>query len=151
MSAHEVTFLPGGAATDNRGIVSFVNEFPFQNYKRFYTIQNHDVGYVRAWHGHRFEEKAYFVISGKVLVGTVKIDNWDAPSPDCPVQTNVLSVDKPGMLFIPGGYANGFMNLSPDAKVMLFSNFSLEESLADDIRFDPKFWDPWSGYLPEVN
>lgn len=140
-------FMPGGLANDNRGIVSFVNEFPFENYKRFYTIQNHEVGFVRAWHGHRYESKAYFVLAGEVVVGTVKIDDWDNPSTDCEVQTMVLSSDRPGILLIPGGYANGFMSLTADAKVILFSNFTLDESKADDIRFEPRRWDPWAQYL----
>ena len=136
--------MPGGISTDHRGQVAFVNEFPFIEYKRFYIIENHEVGFVRAWHGHKFEAKAYFVLSGEALVGAVKIDDWDAPSSNCPVSTRVLSEENPGVLFIPGGHANGFMSLKPNTRVMLFSDFTLEESLNDDIRFDPFIWDPWT-------
>jgi dTDP-4-dehydrorhamnose 3,5-epimerase-like enzyme len=143
----EITFLEGGLATDNRGSVSFVNEFPFTQFKRFYTIKNHAPGFVRAWHGHQHESKAYFITSGVVVVGAVKVDDWTNPSPDLPVHTQVMSAEKPGILFIPGGHANGFMSLTEDAQVLLFSNFSLEESLEDDIRFDPRFWNPWESFL----
>lgn len=144
MSSQTVSFLPGGLSTDSRGTVSFVNGFPFSDYKRFYLIQNHEVGFVRAWHGHKFEAKAYFVLSGEAMVGAVRIDDWADPSADCPVTTHILNSSEPGLLLIPGGYANGFMSLKPDTKVMLFSDFTLEESLNDDIRFDPFRWDPWT-------
>lgn len=144
----EITFLEGGLASDDRGSVSFVNEFPFAEFKRFYTIKNHAPGYVRAWHGHQREYKAYFISSGTVVVGAVKVDDWTNPSPDLPVHTQVMSFDKPGILFIPGGHANGFMSLTQDAQVLLFSNFSLAESLKDDIRFDPTFWNPWDSFIP---
>lgn len=148
MIPQTVTFLPGGKAEDARGQVTFVNEFPFQDFKRFYTITNHDIGFVRAWHGHKLESKAYFVISGSVQVGAVKIDDWSNPSQDCHVETHILKAGEPGVLFIPGGYANGFKSLTQDAKVIIFSNFTLEESLNDDYRFDPFYWNPWNQINP---
>ena len=142
----EVTFLEGGLATDERGTVSFVNDFPFTQFKRFYSIQNHKPGFVRAWHGHKNEYKAYFVSAGTVVVGVVKVDDWENPSTDLPVHTQVMSSDKPGILFIPGGHANGFMSLTHGAQVLLFSNFTLQQSLEDDTRFDPKLWNPWANF-----
>lgn len=142
----EITFLEGGIASDNRGSLSFVNTFPFTEFKRFYTIRNRAPGFVRAWHGHQYESKAYFITSGTVVVGAVKVDNWSNPSADLPVNTQIMSVDKPGILFIPGGHANGFMSLTNNAQVLLFSNFSLQDSLEDDIRFDPRFWNPWDSF-----
>jgi dTDP-4-dehydrorhamnose 3,5-epimerase-like enzyme len=142
--SESVSFLPGGLSTDHRGQVSYVNGFPFSKYKRFYVIENHEVGFVRAWHGHKYEAKAYYVLSGEALVGAVQIDDWDDPSTNCPITMHTLSATEPGILFIPGGHANGLMSLKPNTKVMLFSDFTLEESLKDDIRFDPYRWDPWT-------
>jgi dTDP-4-dehydrorhamnose 3,5-epimerase len=55
----------------------------------------------------------------------------------------VLSAKKPSVLFIPPGYANGFMSLTAQLKLMFFSTSTLEESAGDDIRFDSRLWDPW--------
>ncbi len=150
MTSETVSFLPGGRAADHRGQVSFVNGFPFVDYKRFYIIENHEVGFVRAWHGHKFESKAYFVLSGEALVGAVQIDDWEEPSPNCEVTMHTLRAHEPGILFVPSGYANGFMSLVPNTRVMLFSDFTLEESLNDDFRFDPYRWDPWSAIQREL-
>jgi dTDP-4-dehydrorhamnose 3,5-epimerase len=78
-----------------------------------------------------------------MLIACVRIDDWEKPSPDLPVQRFVLSAKTPAVLFIPAGYANGNMSLTADAKAIFFSTSSLEESKGDDIRYDARLWDPW--------
>ena len=134
----------GALAADDRGEVAFVNDFDFAGVKRFYLVSNHRAGFVRAWHGHRHESKYVTVVQGAMLIACVKVDSWDKPSPDLPVQRFVLSAKAPAVLFIPAGYANGNMSLSPDAKAMFFSTSTLEESKGDDIRFEARLWDPWA-------
>ena len=58
------------------------------------------------------------VVQGSMLVCAVKIDNWDAPSPTLPIHRYVLSDRSPAVLYIPAGYANGFMSLTEDAKIL---------------------------------
>jgi dTDP-4-dehydrorhamnose 3,5-epimerase len=135
--------LRGGLAVDDRGEVGFVNDFGFGDVKRFYTVANHAAGFVRAWHGHRHEAKYVLAVSGAALVCCVEIDDWDNPSVDLDVQRFVLSERSPSVLRVPEGYANGFMTLTPDAKLMFFSTSTLEESLGDDVRFPARYWNPW--------
>lgn len=139
----EPELLAGDLAVDDRGEVAFVNAFTFEGVKRFYTVANHASGHVRAWHGHRHEGKFVTVVQGAALVCCVEIDDWGSPSPTLPVRRFVLSALKPAMLAIPPGYANGFMTLTPDAKLIFFSTSTLEDSLGDDVRFPARYWDPW--------
>lgn len=139
----EVRLIDGGLAVDDRGFVSFVNGFDFRGVKRFYAVSNHGVGMVRAWHAHRKESKYVYLARGSAVVAAVRIDNWDAPGKSQPVHRYVLSEEKPSILYIPTGYANGFMSLTDDALLMFFSTSSLEESKGDDIRYDARYWDPW--------
>ena len=140
----QTRFLPGNLAVDDRGEVGFVNEFDFEGVKRFYTVRNHRQGFVRAWHAHKHEAKYVTVVEGAALIGAVAIDDWDHPSKDAPVLRQVLSADKPSVLYIPAGYANGFMSLTDDAKLMFFSNSTLAQSNGDDIRYDAHYWDIWN-------
>lgn len=135
--------LRGGVAKDKRGIVSFVNEFNFSGVKRFYVVENCKEGTVRAWHGHRYEEKYVFTVSGKVLIGAVKIDDWNHPSKKAKINSFLMSSGEPAILYIPKGYANGFKSLTGDAKLIFFSTSELEQSKKDDIRFDAKYWNIW--------
>ncbi len=136
--------IEGGLAIDDRGEVSFVNDFDFTGVKRFYAVINHRPGLVRAWHAHRYETKYLFAIQGSALIGAVEIDNWQNTSTDAKVWRFILSAHKPAILEIPAGYANGFMSLTEDAKLIFFSTSTLEESVGDDIRYPARHWDIWT-------
>jgi len=135
--------IKGGIAVDDRGAVSFVNDFTFSGIKRFYLVENHSRNFVRAWHGHKMEEKYVLVTKGTAIVAAVKIDDWEKPSKDQTVHKFVLSEKSPEILHIPNGYANGFMSLTDDVKIMFFSTASLAESAKDDYRYNARYWDPW--------
>ena len=75
----EVRLIEGGLAADDRGIVSFVNDFDFQGVKRFYTVTNHRAGFVRAWHAHRREGKYITVVQGAAIVGAVPLTIGNSP------------------------------------------------------------------------
>jgi len=134
----------GALAVDDRGAVGFVNDFDFAGVKRFYTVENHAAGFVRAWHGHRHEAKYVTVVRGAMLLACVEVDDWQQPSPALPIHRFVLSAQAPAVLYVPAGYANGNMSLTADAKAIFFSTASLEESKGDDVRFDARRWDPWT-------
>ena len=136
-------FFEGGMLKDERGSVSFVNRFNFRGIKRFYIVKNIRKGMVRAWHGHKHEAKYVFVVSGAAKVGVVRIDDWKHPSKRIKVHAFLLSAEKPEILYIPKGHANGFKSLTADAKLIFFSTRTLEQSKNDDIRFEPKYWDIW--------
>ena len=136
--------IEGGLAVDDRGEVSFVNDFDFAGVKRFYTVTNHQAGFVRAWHAHRCEAKYVTVLRGAAIVAAVWIDDWDNPSKDDDyVHRYVLSAHKPAVLYIPAGYANGSMSLTSDTLLAFFSTATLQESRDDDVRYDARYWDIW--------
>jgi len=135
--------IQGDIAFDDRGSVSFINDFSFHGIKRFYIVQNHVAGFVRAWHGHKKENKYALVSKGSALVGAVKINNWDNPSKDNNVHRFVLSSYKPSILFIPSGYANGFKSLTNDLQIIFFSTTTLSEAKDDDFRFPARYWNIW--------
>ncbi|MBT5111448.1 MAG: sugar epimerase [Rhodospirillaceae bacterium] len=135
--------LNGKIAVDDRGEVGFVNDFDFAEVKRFYTVANHQSGFVRAWHGHRHEAKYVTAVHGAFLVCCIKIDDWDDPASDLPVTRYILSDKTPAVIYVPAGYVNGFKSLTDGAKLMYFSTSSLEDSGNDDIRFPAQKWNPW--------
>jgi dTDP-4-dehydrorhamnose 3,5-epimerase len=140
----DARWIAGGIAVDDRGELGFVNDFNFDGVQRFYTVTNHQQGFVRAWHGHEHEAKYVTVVLGAALFGVVKIDDWQNPSRDLEVSRHVVSATNPGCLFIPAGHAHGYMTLTPGAKLMFFSTSTLEESAKDDYRFDARYWDNWN-------
>lgn len=136
----EPRLINGGISVDDRGSVSFVNDFDFLGVKRFYLVDNHRAGFIRAWHGHMMEAKYVYVPSGSALIGVVKLSEGGEQIP----QKFVLSEKNPKILYIPAGHANGFKTLQEGTKIIFFSTKTLQESLNDDIRFDYNTWDIWS-------
>jgi dTDP-4-dehydrorhamnose 3,5-epimerase-like enzyme len=143
LDATEPTLTKGGVTVDDRGTLTFCNDIDLAGVRRFYTIANHAVGRVRAWHGHRTERKLMWPLSGAMLVGIVRVDDWEAPARTNEVTRVVLSAHTPQLLIVPPGFANGTMSLVPDTVLLVLSNLSLSESIKDDIRFDARYWDPW--------
>lgn len=135
--------IAGGRAVDDRGALGFINGFDLSEFKRFYTVQNHETGFIRAWHGHLKEAKAILVLQGAALICAVRMTDTATPSKDELVKRVVLSDANTSALFIPAGFANGFKTLTPDTIILVFSSTTLDESLNDDYRFPFDYWDPW--------
>ena len=135
--------IDGGLSIDDRGQVTFINDFNFKDIKRFYMVGNHRDGFVRAWHAHKKEAKYVLVAQGAALIGVVAIDNWQKPAKSAKVERFVLSAQMPKLLYIPPGYANGFMTLTADTQLIFYSTATLEESYNDDFRYNCRYWDIW--------
>ena len=117
----DIRVLDGGLAVDDRGTVSFVNDFDFRAVKRFYKIENFSRDVIRAFHGHLKEGKFVYVATGTIILAAVPIDNVTAPSTAARVSRFVLSGRKPSIVFIPPGYANGFRTLEDNSQILFFS------------------------------
>lgn len=132
----DLKVLNGGIAVDDRGSVRFVNDFNFEGVKRFYQVENHNRGFIRAWHGHKKEGKYVYVTSGSALIGVVNMETEE-------ISKFVLSDKSPKVLWIPPGNYNGFKSLEENTKILFFSTTTLEESLGDDIREEHNKWNIW--------
>lgn len=150
--------IKGGVAIDKRGRVTFCNGFDMSEVKRFYMLENHEVGYIRAWHGHLVEAKYVVCVSGVAVVGVAEIEKVGASLPfsSLPPPSDVyyfatsklrmlFAIKEPtaftlhpngDVLYIPPGYANGHKNLVANTRLLHFSTLTHEESLGDDYRFD---------------
>lgn len=135
-------YIAGSTSTDDRGTLSFVNNFFLDGLKRFYIIENHQDQFIRAYHGHQNEWKVFIPLVGSFLVlwrdlildANGKVDFQQFATENKPKGQQVLSERSPGALVLPGGYLNGTMNLTPGAKLLVLSSSTIEESKTDDYR-----------------
>lgn len=141
--ANKPRIIEGKLFIDDRGELSFFNDFEFDSIKRMYIVSNHQSHFVRAWHGHKNESKFITVIKGSAIIGAVIVNDWDEPSKKVKVYREVLSEKNPAIFYIPAGYANGFMNIEKDTKLLIFSTSSLEDSKDDDYRYEWNYWNIW--------
>ena len=124
----ECKILNGGIFVDDRGTLRFVNEFNFDNVKRFYQVENHERGFIRAWHGHKKEGKYVYVAHGSAWIGVIYMEDTDK------IDKVVLSDKSPKILWIPPGKYNGFQTLEENTTILFFSTTTIEESKGDDYR-----------------
>ena len=116
---------------DDRGdftnISLILDENKDLTFKRSYIIQNNQPGVVRAFHGHENEGKLFYVPNGafKFIIMHMKTKEWKEYS---------LLASVPKILYVPPGYYNGFVSLTPNAILITYSTSSMEESMKDDYR-----------------
>lgn len=133
--------IEGGIYTDNRGSLFHVNDFHLMDVKRFYIIENNLDHPIRAWQGHKLETKWFYAIKGSFLIGLVKPDNWDNPSKNLIVEKITLKDSESKILKIPPGYANGIRQLENNSKLIVFSNFDINQASTDNHKFDLNSWE----------
>jgi len=133
-------FIEGQCYRDERGKLNFLNDFSLDEIVRFYEIHPANTTIVRAWQGHREEKKWFYCTAGNFTIVLIKIDNFEHPSKSLVAERFELSANTAGVLEISGGYATGFKANEVDSKLMVFSNFNLEQSKNDDYRFDADYF-----------
>lgn len=138
--------IEGSHFSDERGKMRFVNDFDFEEVKRFYFIKHSEIAVVRAWQGHQFENKYFYPISGRFVIAWVKVDNFKNPSRNLIPEYHVLSANRSEILRIPKGYANGLKALEPDSEILIFSDMCLKESVNEKIRYPADWWFDWEKF-----
>lgn len=136
MLNNDINWIKGGIARDVRGQIRFVNGFDMTAVKRFYIIRNSEVEVIRGWRGHRIEQRWFYVLSGSFEFNIVKINNWDAPAKDLPVDKLVLKSEKLQVLHIPAGYATAIRATEPYAEVLVYGDYGIEQASLDDYKWE---------------
>jgi len=141
----EPLLFPVTVHTDERGSLSYANDFTFPNVKRFYHIFMPKKNTIRAFHGHMREEKFAYILKGSIKIILAPLSNKNNPSKNVALKHFLLDSKEPAILYIPAGYANGIMSVKDDSEIIFYSTLLVEDSLQDDYRFDPYYWgkDTW--------
>lgn len=144
----EPQLIHAGQAIDDRGSLTFCNDFDLDGVVRFYAITNHRQGFVRAWHGHRVSSTFLWPLRGTWKVATVgdmgrltaELDDYVPPESGWPRPTTHV-IDSRSILHIPGGWYHGHQNLTKGAILGVFSTATIDQVRGDDHRLP---WDRWS-------
>lgn len=135
----EPKIIKGGEHQDDRGRIVYNNDFNAAEVKRFYTIENVNTSFVRAWQGHSIEKRWFSVLEGQFLIKLIKINNWEEPDPKSEIQTFKISDDGLHILYVPPGYVTSIQALKQGAKLLAMSDYLLGE-VKDEYRFDKNYF-----------
>lgn len=131
--------LEGKKYEDQRGIVTYNNEFDTTEVKRIYTIENYKVDYVRGWQGHKIEQRWFAAIRGKFQISVIKIDDFNNPSKDLKIEKYELDDEYLTYLHVPSGYITSIQSLEPNSKLLVLADHFLGE-VQDEYRFSPDYF-----------
>lgn len=130
----------GSCYEDFRGTLYYNNEFDASAVKRFYFIENHCTATVRAWSGHRLEERWFSAVSGSFTIQLIAIDNWELPSKKLEILTFDLQSAKLDVLHVPSGYVTSIQSLEKGSKLMVMADYLFGE-LEDEYRFTDDYFE----------
>jgi dTDP-4-dehydrorhamnose 3,5-epimerase len=129
---------------DDRGSFSNIPldipDFEFKG-KRVYICSNFEMGTVRGFHYHNFEAKVFISLYGAIRFVLISGAKTESMARTTQAEVFVLSDRIPKALYVPPDYANAWQSLTDEATLLGVSSATVEESLKDDIRFDPRVID----------
>ena len=131
--------ISGNCHKDERGQLFYNNDFDTSCIKRMYVIENHSIDFVRAWQGHKVEQRWFSAIQGCFKIQLIAIDNWEKPTENPSILEYILKPAALDVLHIPGGYVSSIQALEEKSKLVVMSNYHLGE-LNDEFRYPMNYF-----------
>ena len=131
--------INGNVHTDFRGSLYYNNDFDAKEVKRIYFIENKDTEFVRAWQGHKIEQRWFSAVQGSFEIKLIEVDDWENPSKDSFVHSFILKANQLDILHVPKGYISSIQALELNSKLMLMADYLLGE-VKDEYRFDADYF-----------
>ena len=139
--------IPAGRALDDRGVLTFCNDFRLEEVRRVYFVENHRQGFVRAWHGHAGCSTYLWPVAGTWRFGVARLVDGEPRRGDALVsEVHTHCLDPGSILHVPAGWYHGTQNLTAGAVLAVFSTATIEQVKLDDHRMP---WDWWPGVWEE--
>lgn len=126
--------IKGGSHTDERGKLMYNNGFDLSQIKHMYTIENKDAGFIRGWQGHKVEQRWMMPVSGSFEIICIAVDDWSEPNKELEKLKFTISSLNMEVLHIPSGYITAIRSIDAQSKLVLFSDYYLNE-IQDEYRF----------------
>jgi dTDP-4-dehydrorhamnose 3,5-epimerase-like enzyme len=133
------TIIKGNYHTDDRGTILFNNEFTATEVKRIYFIENKDTEFVRAWQGHKIEQRWFSAVQGSFEIKLIEVDNWESPSKNSVIHSFILNANQLDVLHVPKGYISSIQALEANSRLLLMADYLLGE-VKDEYRFEADYF-----------
>jgi len=129
----------GNSHSDSRGTLFYNNDFDISAIKRMYVLENESTDFIRAWQGHKIEQRWFSVMKGSFRIQLIEIDNWDSPSKELDRFSFIVNAEKLDVLHVPSGYVSSIQSLEQGSKLLVLSDYLLGE-VKDEYRFDVDYF-----------
>ena len=127
--------LTGNRHKDERGIITFNNEFDASLIKRIYTIENTNVDFIRGWQGHKIESRWFACMKGVFEISVIQLNNFENPDSKQEIHKFVLTDEKLSYLHVPVFCVTAIQAKEIGSKLLVMSDYVIGE-VKDEYRFD---------------
>lgn len=131
--------ITGSRYQDDRGIITYNNDFDASQIKRIYTIENHSTDFIRGWQGHKVEQRWFACMKGSFEVSVIVVDNFTNPSKDLIIQKYLLTDDVLTYLHIPSGCITAIQAKEEGSKLLVLADYGLGE-INDEYRYSLEYF-----------
>jgi len=126
--------IKGDKHTDHRGSLYVNNAFDTSQIKRMYIIENANTASIRAWQGHRIEQRWFAAIAGTFKIQLIQIDDWEKPSKNLRAEPFILQSSHLNILSVPAGYVSSIQSLEEDSRLLVMADTFWKE-MNDEFRY----------------
>jgi hypothetical protein len=133
-SIQEPFLHKGSQYTDDRGTITYNNDFDATSIKRMYTIENLSTDFKRGWQGHKIEQRWFSAMKGCFVIEVKPIIAFEQLTLDSAVHTFLLEDTTLDYLQVPAGHVTRIQALEKGAKLLALSDYHLGE-IQDEYRF----------------
>ncbi|MFV0138510.1 WxcM-like domain-containing protein [Empedobacter falsenii] len=134
MTNNQLLITVGNRHQDDRGIITYNNNFDASLIKRIYTIENHSIEFIRGWQGHQVEQRWFAAMKGRFEISVIVVDDFENPSKDLSIQQYILDSESLTYLHVSAGCITAIKALEEDNKLLVLADFGLGE-VQDEYRF----------------
>jgi len=131
--------ITGSRYQDDRGIITYNNDFDASQIKRIYTIENHSKDFIRGWQGHKVEQRWFSCMKGSFEISVIVVDNFTNPSKDLIIQKYLLTDDVLTYLHIPSGCITAIQAKEEGSKLLVLADYGLGE-INDEYRYSLEYF-----------
>lgn len=132
--------IKGDSHEDFRGGLVYNNDFEATAIKRIYVIKNKNIAIIRAWQGHKIEQRWFTALKGSFKIELIAIADWKRPNKKSERLEFVLRTKKLDVLHIPAGYVSSIQSLEEGSKLLVMADYLMGE-LEDDYRYEADYFE----------
>lgn len=132
--------ITGSRHQDERGVITYNNDFDASQIKRIYTIENHSTDFIRGWQGHKVEQRWFACMKGSFEISVIMVDDFTNPSKNLIIQKYLLTDDVLTYLHIPSGCITAIQAKEDGSKLLVLADYGLGE-INDEYRFDLNYFE----------
>ena len=120
---------------DERGVITFNNDFNALGVKRIYTIENNSLDFIRGWQGHKIEQRWFACMQGSFEIAVIEVDDFENPNNELIPQYYILNSNSLDFLHVPSGHITAIKAIEENSKLLVLADYSTGE-IQDEYRFE---------------